>query len=208
MSSGFSSHTVDLAGVFSDADSDVLTFSVVTSDETVVSAEIEERQMLKIMETGIGMATVTITANDSHRATVSDIVGIKVIDNAIEQESSIYGIWKVISLNISGELRDVRAPVLNPPDYSYNEIVIAFPESLEGGAEGHTFYNSFWVSFKIKGEDQIVFTTYGATRVLEDEWGTVFSDNIRNVSNLSIENDILLFTNDDGLKLIKLIKTL
>ena len=38
LSSGFSSHTVDLAGVFSDADSDVLTFSVVTSDKTVVSA--------------------------------------------------------------------------------------------------------------------------------------------------------------------------
>jgi archaellum component FlaF (FlaF/FlaG flagellin family) len=85
----FVSDTIDLTGVFSDPDAgDVLTLSVTSSDETVVTVLIEGDSLI-ITEVGLGSSTVTVTAtdngtpvlsvSDAFTVTVNDINGAPVV---------------------------------------------------------------------------------------------------------------------------------
>lgn len=74
---GFGSIDLDLSGVFSDQDGDALTFSVSSSDLTVVTANISG-STLTLSEVGFGSSTVTVTADDGSGITTSDIFIVSV----------------------------------------------------------------------------------------------------------------------------------
>ncbi|SNS93446.1 Por secretion system C-terminal sorting domain-containing protein [Ekhidna lutea] len=69
---GFGAAQFSYADVFEDADGDVLTITVTSSDETVVTAEVIANDQIQINEVGIGSSTITLTANDGNGGTVSD----------------------------------------------------------------------------------------------------------------------------------------
>jgi hypothetical protein len=78
----FGTTTVSLSGVFSDPDpGDILTLTVVSSNETVVTASITGTT-LTITEAGLGSSTLTVTATDngSPVLSVSDAFTVTVID--------------------------------------------------------------------------------------------------------------------------------
>ena len=61
----FGTRTIDLSGVFTDPDNDPLTLTVVSSDESVVSASVAGTT-LTLTEAGAGVSNITVTANDGH----------------------------------------------------------------------------------------------------------------------------------------------
>jgi hydrogenase/urease accessory protein HupE len=61
---GFVSTTIDLAGVFTDPESDVLTYDAESSDLTVVNVSLTGT-ILTIIEIGLGTAEITVTASDA-----------------------------------------------------------------------------------------------------------------------------------------------
>lgn len=69
---GFGTVQISYAGVFTDADDDVLTISVESSETDVVTAAIIEGGLIEITEVGIGSSIITITADDGNGGTVSD----------------------------------------------------------------------------------------------------------------------------------------
>jgi len=77
MNSDFSSTTLDLSNVFSDADNDALTFTAVSDNTSVINVSIEGT-ILTITEAGIGSSNIKVTANDGKGGTVEDIFKIKV----------------------------------------------------------------------------------------------------------------------------------
>ncbi len=68
---GFGSYTIDLTSVFSDADTDALSYSSSSSAETVVTSAITEG-VLTLSETGTGESTISVTASDGVGGEASD----------------------------------------------------------------------------------------------------------------------------------------
>ncbi len=71
LTAGFTTSTVDLENVFSDADNDVLTFSATSSNSSVATTSISDNE-LTITEVGVGTTIITVTADDGKGGTVSD----------------------------------------------------------------------------------------------------------------------------------------
>ena len=74
---GDSSDAMDVSGNFSDADGDDLTYSVMSSDETVATVVIEG-SMVTITGVGAGTATVTVTAADGIGGTATQPISVTV----------------------------------------------------------------------------------------------------------------------------------
>ncbi len=72
----FGTRTFNLATVFSDPDNDGLTFQVVSTNTSVVSAAVSG-STLTLTEAGIGSSTVTVTASDGS-LTVDDVFNVTV----------------------------------------------------------------------------------------------------------------------------------
>jgi len=72
----FSSSTIDISGVFSDVDGDVLTYSATSSSGSVVSVSVSGSDLI-ITEVGLGTSTITVTASDG-LASVSDVFTVTV----------------------------------------------------------------------------------------------------------------------------------
>ncbi|MCK4344529.1 MAG: hypothetical protein KAX05_04525, partial [Bacteroidales bacterium] len=77
LNQSFASTTVDLTNVFSDADSDPLTYTVSSSNTAVVTVSVSGTT-LTITEVGIGTADITVTANDGNGGTVDDVFAVTV----------------------------------------------------------------------------------------------------------------------------------
>ena len=72
-------HQVSLAGVFSDADSDSLTITAVSSGEAIATATVaSDYSSLTVTAKSRGTATVTVTANDGRGGTVEDTFTVTV----------------------------------------------------------------------------------------------------------------------------------
>ncbi len=72
---GFGTEDIDLSATFTDPDTDALTFSVMSADEGVVTAEIADRTTtLTLTEVGPGESEITVTATDGRGGMVSDDV--------------------------------------------------------------------------------------------------------------------------------------
>ncbi|HRX69278.1 MAG TPA: T9SS type A sorting domain-containing protein, partial [Tenuifilaceae bacterium] len=78
---GFVSTGIDLTNVFSDADSDELTFSAVAENETIVTVNIVGNT-LTVTEVGIGTTNITVTADDGNGGTVDDVFSFTVNENS------------------------------------------------------------------------------------------------------------------------------
>lgn len=76
---GFGTETVDLTNVFIDGNSDVLTFTALSSATGVVTVSINGAT-LTLTEVGVGSADVTVTANDGNDGTVEDMFEVGVMD--------------------------------------------------------------------------------------------------------------------------------
>lgn len=68
---GFQSTTVTVGDIFADADEDVLTYSVSSSNDNVASATISGSS-ISISEVGVGVTTIAVTANDGNGGSVTD----------------------------------------------------------------------------------------------------------------------------------------
>ena len=117
--------------------------------------------------------------------------------NVFQRTGQLAGNWKVKSLNLSGELANV-----SPPEIAfYPGISIQIPNTITGPVHvnGCTFRNHIWVTFEIKGNQQINFKNYGGTRSAEDVWGNAFGDNLRNTVKFKIidHNELILIDSQD-----------
>ncbi len=76
---GFGTEDIDLSATFTDPDTDMLTFSVMSADEGVVTAAIADRTTtLTLTEVGPGGSVITVTATDGRGGTVSDMFTVTV----------------------------------------------------------------------------------------------------------------------------------
>ncbi|MBI9068545.1 MAG: PKD domain-containing protein [Salinivirgaceae bacterium] len=78
----FGTYTIDISAVFSDPDSDVLTYSAISDSESVVTVSIYEA-ILMLTGVGTGTATITVTANDGNDGTVNDMFIANIIPTGI-----------------------------------------------------------------------------------------------------------------------------
>ena len=118
-------------------------------------------------------------------------------------KQSINGSWKVSKQIISGELESI---VIHPENANYTDILIVIPDTLKGYINGNTFRNSIWVDFEIKEKQQIKFKNYGGTRIVEDDWGASFRENLLNSVRFSLSNDELFFIDSLNQTVIVFIK--
>ena len=68
---GFEKDTIDISGIFSDPDSDMLSYSVTNSDNSVLTAEIGSNQLI-ITEVGTGSSLISLTAQDGKGGSSTD----------------------------------------------------------------------------------------------------------------------------------------
>lgn len=90
---GFSTSSIDLASVFTDADGDMLVLSVSIADESVVTGTLDGAS-LTLNEAGLGTTTVTILADDEKGGTVETAFNVTV------SEEEILGFEKQITMTI------------------------------------------------------------------------------------------------------------
>ncbi len=70
---GFESVTIDLSAVFTDEDGDALTIIGSVDLPEIVTVEVDENStILTILETGLGVATITLSAHDGNGESISD----------------------------------------------------------------------------------------------------------------------------------------
>ena len=74
----FVTHVIDLSGTFTDPDTDDLTYTVVSSSMSVVTAEITDGTMLTLTHAGPGSSDITVTARDGRGGMVPHTFTVKV----------------------------------------------------------------------------------------------------------------------------------
>ena len=80
---GFGTDMVDIQNVFNDPNDDALTFNAHSSNDEVVSVTILQNNQLVISEVGVGIATITLTADDGQGETASTTFRVTVTENTI-----------------------------------------------------------------------------------------------------------------------------
>lgn len=90
----FSSSTVDLSGLFTDADGDAITLSAGSSNTNVVRVNITDNKLV-ISEVRFGSSEITVTANDNDGGTISETFTFTVrnttaLENVREFEIKLY----------------------------------------------------------------------------------------------------------------------
>ena len=87
--SGFDPIVIDLTQVFSDAESDDLSFNVVSSNTSAVAATIQNDDELVLTEAGIGTSTLIVTADDGNGGSVFDEFVVTVTEITLGFEDQI-----------------------------------------------------------------------------------------------------------------------
>ena len=112
---GFGMDMIDIQNVFNDPNNDALTFNAHSSDDEIVSVTILQNNQLVISEVGVGIATITLTADDGQGATASTTFKVTIIEReSLPLNDTIYGTWKLVEVwalnnfglgwwNVSGE---------------------------------------------------------------------------------------------------------
>jgi len=85
---GFSSNTVDLSSVFTDADGDLLTFTALSSDRTIADVNVSGTA-LQYFEEANGVATITVTANDGRGGIITDEFTLTIVAPTVPPEAAI-----------------------------------------------------------------------------------------------------------------------
>ncbi len=128
---GFTIYTIDISNVFDDADGDILTYSVSSNIPTIITAALSGTT-LTLTETGIGAATITLSADDGNGGVISDV--FLVIVNAAPNNAPVvinpipdylldedFGTYNI---DISDVFEDADGDILNYTVTSSNNAVI------------------------------------------------------------------------------------
>ncbi|MEQ8548072.1 MAG: gliding motility-associated C-terminal domain-containing protein, partial [Cyclobacteriaceae bacterium] len=117
---GFTSNTVDLSNVFADADSDALTYTVISSTEGVATVAVSGTT-LTYTEVAVGTTTITVTANDGKGGTVTDdftltinaapVNNVPIVANAIADQTEIEG-FRLLTIDLINVFTDVDEDAL------------------------------------------------------------------------------------------------
>jgi len=124
-------------------------------------------------------------------------------ENKNPDEKSINHTWIVSKQYVSGELKSMTSP---PVDAIYPGISIDIPATKDGTMIVNTYFNSTWIDFEIKDEQQLSFMNYGDSRLPEDENGVAFKENLLNTMKFELLNDRLIFINSQGHTMIEFVK--
>ena len=81
LNTDFGTHVIDLAVPFTDTDTDVLMYTVMSSVPGVVTAEITDGTMLTLTEVMPGSSEITVTARDGRGGTVTNVFTVMVSTN-------------------------------------------------------------------------------------------------------------------------------
>ena len=127
---GFETITIDLLSVFSDADDDVLSFVVSSSNENIVTVSISNN-ILSISEEGLGSSMIRIEAKDNNGGIVYDEFIVTVnkvnsppeVDNALSDLSLEEGFGSD-TLDLTAVFVDVDGDELSFTSSSDNESVV------------------------------------------------------------------------------------
>ena len=123
---------VVLSSIFADADGDVLTFTVASSNEAVVTASIENVIVVLLTEVGVGSAVITVTADDGNGGTVNDefTVSISALPNNPPTVSSEIANVTITTgdalndINVSNTFADADGDALTYTVASSDEAVV------------------------------------------------------------------------------------
>ena len=116
---GFGSTTIDLGNVFSDEESNFLSFAASSSNQSVVSVSLSGK-ILTVTEQGTGSSTITVTAEDDEGESVSDqfLVSVSMasnsiptVENPIEDISLTVG-FGTENISLIGVFNDVETMML------------------------------------------------------------------------------------------------
>ncbi|MEQ8905129.1 T9SS type A sorting domain-containing protein, partial [Ekhidna sp.] len=124
---------INYSDVFEDEDGDVLTITVSSSDETVVTVEVIANDQIQINEVGIGTSTITLTANDGNGGSVSDefIVTISeapnnapVVINPLDDQTGVEEGFGAVQINYADVFEDADGDILTITVTSSDEAVV------------------------------------------------------------------------------------
>ena len=127
---GFDTYNIDISDVFEDPDSDELSYSISSSNQSVVIPAISGNTIF-LVETGIGVATITLTADDGNGGTVNDeflvtvfaVNDSPIIINPIADVELDEG-FGTYNIDISNVFEDPDGDVLSYSVFSSNTSVI------------------------------------------------------------------------------------
>jgi hypothetical protein len=127
------SKTLDMNDYFSDPDGDTLTYSVTSSDDSVVKADVQGNQII-LTAIGKGTATITVTGDDGRGKSSSQTFDVTVLNEAPVGTSIPERTLKVtdapIVVDIAPYFSDVDDEVLQYQAFSTNNRVATV--SIEG----------------------------------------------------------------------------
>ena len=139
---------VSLSGVFSDADSDALTVTAVSSTEAVATTEVAaDDSALTVTAKARGTATITVTADDGNGGTVSDAFAVRVkaapaVASALADVSNLE-VGSTQDVSLSSVFSDAEDDSLTitaaPSNQAVATVAVALDGStltVEGVAEG------------------------------------------------------------------------
>tara|TARA_Y100001980_G_scaffold45816_1_gene27160 strand:- start:12696 stop:21623 length:8928 start_codon:yes stop_codon:yes gene_type:complete len=118
---GFGTIQISYEDVFTDADGDELTISVLSSETTVVTAAVIEGTLIEITEVGLGSSVITLTADDNRGGVVStDFIftvtevpnNAPVVANAIPDDTQEEG-FRAVQISYADVFTDADGDVLS-----------------------------------------------------------------------------------------------
>lgn len=131
LNEGFESIDIDITETFTDEDGDVLTYSVSSNDETVVTIS-ELNGILTIVEVGMGTSTITVTANDGNGGSVSDeftvtvdnVNDAPVVVNPLDDQTAVEEGFGAAQFSYAEVFEDADGDALTITVTSSNESVV------------------------------------------------------------------------------------
>ena len=129
--------TVSLSGTFNDADSDALTITAASSDETVTTVSVAaDYSSLTMNAQSRGTATITVTAEDGNGGTVEDTftVRVKAAPVVATDLNSVTGleVGTTGEVSVSGVFSDTDGDALTVSAISSDETVATVTVSSDG----------------------------------------------------------------------------
>ena len=131
---------VSLSGVFSDADSDSLTITAASSDETKATVLVSSGySSLTVSARSRGAATVTVTADDGNGSTVDDTFTVRVkaapvVESAISDISGLEAGLTTRDIALSGVFSDADGDSLTITATSSNDAKATVSVASDGSA--------------------------------------------------------------------------
>ncbi|WP_420317500.1 DUF5018 domain-containing protein [Ekhidna sp.] len=183
---GFGAAQINYADVFEDPDGDVLTISVSSSDETVVTVEVITNDQIQINEVGVGTATITLTADDGNGGLVSDEF-IVTVNEALSNETDIIEF---------SEPTQTEPAVIDAVNHTVSITIQPTSDLIEYNptilvSEGATYelMNAF------NGLDDLIYTVTAEDGLTTQDWIVTVIVDFSSTNGLEDEIDLQIYPN-------------